>query len=166
MSGRDVFHGNAGSKERLIAEGPVVAARLRPGRAVAEIARMRGLDLPYVDVNLLIDTGASTSFVERHVVEALGIASIRRQVVALADHKSVECLVYRATIDLPLQDADDHSPKMTPLGITIAATPNATRELPHHGLLGRDFLSHFTMVYAGSTGRFDLVVSSVLPRDR
>ncbi|MBK6534965.1 MAG: retroviral-like aspartic protease [Deltaproteobacteria bacterium] len=127
---------------------------------------MRGLDLPYVDVNLLIDTGASTSFVERHVVEALGIASIRRQVVTLADHKSVECLVYRATIDFPLQDADDHSPKMMPVGITIAATPNSTHELPHHGLLGRDFLSHFTMVYAGSSGRFDLHVSGALPRDR
>ena len=57
-------------------------------------------------------------------------------------------------------------PKMMPVGITIAATPNSTHELPHHGLLGRDFLSHFTMVYAGSSGRFDLHVSGALPRDR
>lgn len=167
MGGRRILRGHAGSREQLVHDGAVVLLRLRPTQVVARWGAQHGRDPVHVDVHLLIDTGASTTFVQQHFVDQLGIVSSDRKEVRLADQKTVWCPIYRAAVDVPLQDADDdRNPTVATVPIRIAATPSPLVDLPHHGLLGRDFLAHFDLVYHGGTGRFELSVAGNLPLDR
>lgn len=94
-------------------------------------------------VSALIDTGASSCGVDAELAERLGLPVVDHRTVS-GIGGTVEVAIYRVRLRVPalnLQIID------TMPGVYLAAGQQR-----HRVLIGRDFLRHFTMVYAGRSG--------------
>ena len=130
--------------------GPVVAARLRLDDDAFHLLAAHGTDAPPVDVQLLVDTGASHSFIERRVAQQLRLQRKRLEPVRMANHQEFRCETYDAVLMLPLEGHG--GPRMAPLPIRLLGIPTPQTEMPYQGLLGRDFLSRFGFATAHLSG--------------
>ncbi len=148
------FAGTAGSGDALRVQGAVVAAKLGHDEATFNALVASGEDVPSIPVHLLIDTGASASFIESHVVQTLKLRPLFLENVYLADHSEVSCRGYRAVLSLPLEGGS--SSRMASIPMRFLSVPNARFDKPFQGLLGRDFLSRFGFFYDGPRGLFEL----------
>lgn len=161
------YVGVRGTGANLAALGPIVLGRLRPTlRRAAELLDpgdpSKNPAEPPMPVELLVDTGAMGSFVAIDLARRIGLRSTSREVVR-GIGGDVECPVYAAMLDLPV-DHTDGTTGMMPVRVRLAGLE---RELSStiQGLLGRDFLQSFAFAYEGPTGRFILATSATW-RDR
>ncbi|MDB4932724.1 MAG: hypothetical protein JWM10_5208 [Myxococcaceae bacterium] len=156
-----------GSGAELVRNGPVVLGKLRPSREVREAMQMRGEFVPPQQVKLLIDTGASFSMVSRSLATGLGLQPLRRHAVVGVSQKAEMCWVYEATLDLWLEGPSSRVEVALPLSVTGVADAHA--DVPHDavvsGLLGRDFLASFVLLYDGPRARFELRTERVRAED-
>ena len=148
------YIGRMHNAAHLAEVGPVVAARLRLDDDAFHLLAAHGTDAPPVDVQLLVDTGASHSFIERRVAQQLRLQRKRLEPVRMANHQEFRCETYDAVLMLPLEGHG--GPRMAPLPIRLLGIPTPQTEMPYQGLLGRDFLSRFGFAYHGPDGRFAL----------
>lgn len=94
-------------------------------------------------VSALIDTGASSCGVDAELAERLGLPVVDHRTVS-GIGGTVEVAIYRVRLRVPelnLQIIDSMP------GVYLSAGRQQ-----HQVLIGRDFLRHFTMVYAGRSG--------------
>lgn len=148
-----VFRGWAGSADALQSEGAVVACRLWPSRAAQEARRRRGRIVTPQTVHLLIDTGAAVSGVVGSTIHALELAARRRIPIVPVSQETFETDVYSAIVELGVEHASGSETIHLPLD--IVGLPESVSGA-YHGVLGRDFLRAFALVYEGPAGRFEL----------
>jgi hypothetical protein len=110
---------------------------------------------------MMIDTGARFSLVTEPVLTQLGVAPIGVTDVRTSLQDVVARPVYRIAVGLEFEDeyGEAHVAKIP---LTVIASPPVTATLSrdsslhHDGLLGLDFLRHFTLTYVGPSGDFRL----------
>ena len=131
----------ASGGESLADQGPVLYVHIGYDRAYQD-GHGRP-DIPASPLLALVDTGAAVSCVDSRLAEGLRLPVAGRQRMAGA-HGAETVNFYRAQIYVPDLDLviDGH----------IASANLIAGEQPYFALLGRDFLSNFTMVYEGGTG--------------
>lgn len=151
---RDTYVGRMLNAVHLRDVGPVVVGKLRLDNETFHALVAHGAESHPVATHLLIDTGASHSFVERRVAQQLRLQPRRRETVRMADHKEFRSEVYQALLEVGLEG--DGGSDMIAFPISLIGLPNPDVALPYQGLLGRDFLSRFGFAYHGPDGRFAL----------
>ena len=162
----DRLSGNAGSRVRLRHDGPVVAAKLGLDALGFHDLVAYGAESTPVAVHLLIDTGATDSFIEQPVISLLNLPPSGRQTVFMADYQRRVCPVYSAMVYVPLEGPGGSHMEPFPvrlLGIPAPSRPDLAQRT-FCGILGRDFLEHFFFGYDGPSGRFELRLPPDRPR--
>lgn len=149
-----LFRGLPGGPEALVTRGPVVLARLRVDRFVQEMKLANAEPVDSVDVHLLVDTGASMSMLDSRVVQHLGLRPVRPTNVVVANNTVSSVMIHRASIALPM-DAS-HGGDMVLFEIFAAALPPGPAPMAYDGLIGRDFLQRFELLYDGPRGLFGM----------
>ena len=99
------------------------------------------------DVQALIDTGATESCIDSLLATQLGLP--------IADNKPISGVHGSQTVNLHLAQIHVPSLDQTIYGL-FAGVHLAAGGQPHRAILGRTFLRHFVMIYAGSTGSVTL----------
>ena len=100
-------------------------------------------NLANVEYPALVDTGATTSCIDSTLAGSLNLPIVDRMPVSGA-HGSQEVNMHLAQIYIP-------SLEWSITGIFAGVHLHSGGQ-PHFALIGRTFLSHFTMVYDGLTG--------------
>lgn len=123
------------TKEGLTALGPTLWVRIG-------LANLAG---PFL---ALVDTGASVSCIDKGVALQLKLPQIDRWNMAGIEGP------YQAAVHLGIV----HIPALNwQIYGGFPAVNLVAGGQPHHALIGRDFLQHFTMTYEGSTGKVELL---------
>jgi len=110
---------------------------------------------------MMIDTGAQSTIVEKQIATQLGLKPIRFAPMIGVSQKPELCPVYLMSITI-LVSGDGMEGSVT-FNNEVVGMSSPVRPQPHVGLLGRDFLSHMTLVYEGPKGSFELIPSMQLP---
>lgn len=100
-------------------------------------------DLPLESLPALVDTGASNSCIDAALADQLGLPIVNQETIGGVGG-IMAANVYWAQIAIPELNASITGPFA---GVYLAAGRQQ-----HRVLIGRDFLRHFTMVYAGRSG--------------
>jgi hypothetical protein len=95
------------------------------------------------DMHALVDTGATTSCIDSGLAMQLGLPVVDRQTIS-GVHGPKEVNVHLAQIHVPSLNTTIYG--------RFAAVDLVAGGQQHHVLIGRTFLSDFTMVYEGATG--------------
>lgn len=143
------------SANALRSGGPVVDVTIQPHPGLAAKMIEAGLPVPSTTARLLIDTGAGITSVHEDVLQALGVPPVRTMPIIGVGGKPIECNVYRLGIGLAMKIRPGAEAIMY-FASDVAAIP--ALGVDHHvGLIGRDFLQHFTLNYRGPTGEVEIV---------
>ncbi len=134
----------------LDAEGPMVRLRLSPCRAAQEARQRAGKTIHTpVEVDALIDTGASHSVLRDHLLLPLGVLPVGMVTMNTTLRESVQSYQYFLEAELgPLRFA----------AVFLGAPMPQSR---FQAILGRDVLDNFTMVYDGPRKKFSLRLGDV-----
>lgn len=109
--------------------GPIIDILLRGNMPGAPALQLQGI----------VDTGASVICLDRRVALRLGLTSISKKAMEVADGSVVEAIVYMADLTVPALDFRDW--------VEIYALP---MERPStRVLLGRSFLKGYHVTYSG-----------------
>jgi predicted aspartyl protease len=141
----------------LIQLGPklLVQVGFDPGydpRSPGRVAR-----LPEHPIVALVDTGASISCIDIHLAKSLELPEVDAITAVTADGPT-HAVAYLAQVHSPSLKFTLHG---RCAGLRIAALTH-----PHVMLIGRDFLSHFRLLYDGPSGNVELVdPEAPLPHD-
>jgi len=127
--------------------GPMV--RLRVGAPRLEPHPSEQL----LDANLLVDTGAQRTCVREDLLQQLGLAPVRGDLIVGVSGKPESCLVYRACIEVGM--ADERGDRFAARFVADVIGVQAIQYID--GLLGRDFLSNVNLSYRGPDGMFELI---------
>lgn len=129
-------------RELLAREGPVLHVHVGYDRAYRDGQPGRP-NIPAIPLLALVDTGAENSCVDSRLAQRLGLPVAESQMIA-SPHGVASVKVHEAQIYIPDLDfvMSGH----------FAAAHLAAGGQRYSALLGRDFLSNFTMVYEGGTG--------------
>ena len=132
----------ASGGESLENRGPVLYVHIGYDRAYQDGQPGRP-NIPASPLLALVDTGAAVSCVDSRLARGLRLPVAGNEVMAGA-HGAEAVDFYHAQIYVP--DLDFVISGQLPSARLIAGRQ------PYFALLGRDFLSNFTMVYEGRTG--------------
>lgn len=152
------LHSNDGlarASDVLINVGPLAEVSLSPSPDVAAILTGSGKPLPTRVVKMMVDTGAQKTVVEDKIAAALGLVPLRFTPMVGVSQKPELCPLYLMSVHIAMTDGK----KNTVVTFTAEIIGMASPPQPqlHAGLLGRDFLSHFKMVYDGKGGIFEII---------
>lgn len=142
-----------GTAEHLARGGAVVVGDLWPVKHARDEMEMRGEIPPHRVVHLQVDTGANMSILEVGVAAALGLEAIRYAPLVAVSHRPVPSPVFRAELRIGFENG---SPQVVPIPFTFAGVPQTFDGAHFQGLLGRDFLRSYDLLYQGAAGRFEL----------
>jgi hypothetical protein len=132
----------------LDAEGPVVRLKLSPCRSAQEARRRMGKTIHTpIEVDALIDTGASHSVLQDNLLEPLGVLPVGLVLLNTTIDESVRCYEFFLQAELgPLRFA----------AVFLGAPLPASH---FQAIIGRDVLDNFTMLYDGPNKRFTLTLN-------
>lgn len=108
----------------------------------------------------MLDTGAESTLVEQALADQLGLQPTRFVPVVGVSAKPERCPVYPLGITIKFADVENLQAELT-FAADVIGMPAMAGSL-HRGLLGRDFLRHFEMLYDGPHGLVELRVSQEL----
>lgn len=120
-------------------QGPVIEIVVLPSKPVMDANRKQGKPSPSVKLVALIDTGASTTCIDKSIASQLSLIPRDIKKVQTAGGEDEQNL-YDVSIVLPLA-------QQTALNIQVLEAK--LEKQPYRALIGRDILSHCTFVYNG-----------------
>jgi hypothetical protein len=117
--------------------------------ALKEQGKVVDDDIKHIRAQMLVDTGASGSAVDRTIIDELALIPTGAISIATPSHESHEVLTY--DIDLIIEENNFHIQD-----IQVFATGLHNQGI--QGLIGRDVLQHMLLIYNGYSGNFTLAV--------
>jgi len=138
-------------RDPLILHGPIANVAL--SRPVSSQEEMQ--QASWIQIKMLIDTGAYKTVIDRGVAEALGLEPIRFETMTGISHVPEECPVFLLSVKIGLTDGSRVGEILFTSEMVGMNTPPSPR--PFNGLLGRDFLRHVRLSYDGPSGYCDIV---------
>jgi hypothetical protein len=142
--------------DNLILTGPLLEVTLEvtAKRSAALLGTNQTPPSPLL-VKLLIDTGAQVSAVEETFAIQLGLRPKRFVSLAGISQQAQLCPVYAMTLAFAMVD-DTGQKKEVAISSEVVGVSSPPNPHTHVGVLGRDILSHFRLLYEGDTGLFEL----------
>jgi len=126
--------------------GPVVAVRLTVGQPAADALRKEQKAVPTpIEVQAMIDTGATGTVVSEEIVSQLGLHPVGRTRIHTPSSDNVPCPVYLVRLMFP----NNVIAQTVAIGAPL-------RGQPIQCLVGRDVLQHSVFIYIGYTDTFTL----------
>ena len=125
-------------------EGAVVEVTLAPSGASRPETSPRAVR----PASLLVDTGASQTFVRHGLLAPLGLHSVGVAEVTTPSSRGVRCALYAARIGF------QHGHELD--ATVVEGPPGGLEGLSVDGLLGRDVLRSGLLIYLGEAGQFTL----------
>ena len=149
--GFESIPGGATGAQLLTFHGPTLLVNI--GFDPDHIYRSRTSPKPgIIDVNALVDTGASESCIDSILAAQLNLPTVDRRDLAGA-HGAEKVNMHLAQIHVP-------SLRLTIYG-TFAGVHLKAGGMIHQALIGRTFLRNVTMVYEGLTGTVSISTGAV-----
>ena len=145
----------------LINTGPCVAVILSPGEVSAQALLANGKTVPAVSALLMIDTGAQLTCIDQALATGMGLRPMRFSPVVGVSGVANDFPVYRMGITIAMADASGTQMQIC-YSADVVGMPTPSQHSQHRGLLGRDFLRHFKLIYDGSRGEFELGLAVAL----
>ncbi|MFT5431363.1 MAG: hypothetical protein ACI9OJ_002058 [Myxococcota bacterium] len=137
----------------LVQHGPLVNVTLGHKDDYAGMESRRPAEFP--SARMMIDTGAAFTVIEEPLAFSLGLRPVRFREVIGVDRRPVERPVFPMSVVLVMHDGLGNR-KSVRFKVDIVGVPRAQDE-GYVGLLGRDFLQHFELLYDGPKARFSLI---------
>ena len=139
--------------------GPLVSVIVTPSAAVMKVLAESGKTAAQARVHLLIDTGAELTSIHDDVIQTLGVQPVRMQSIGGVSGKPEDYPVYRLMLHIGVTDGT----RSTSLAVAadVVGMPPSSTHPDMRGLIGRDFLRHFRLVYDGPSGGFELVEEKI-----
>lgn len=152
--------GHMGSDLGLIANGPLVTVTVVPHRA----AKGHGTFAPVGPLKMMVDTGATHSWLDQTEISKLGVPPIRFGQSVGIGGKPIQRPVYRLALAMQMSEkawkpGDPPPPSSGHFRFDAdiwGQTFHAGHSGDWSGLLGRDFLRFFEFHYDGQTGTYTL----------
>ena len=132
----------------LLQHGPLVDATLQPPRVQAERLTTEHKKVPRVPATFMIDTGAQKTAIDRSLADKLKLTPIRFEQIVGVSQKAEEYPVFRLVLQLRVSSGDKSHQYDYPTDVIGVPSPAASQQ-QHYGLLGRDFLQAWRLVYDG-----------------
>lgn len=126
-------------------EGAMIKVRVYPPTPIIKLYQSKKEKVPFVNVDGLIDTGASCTAFENQIINQLKLIARDKQTVITPNMESEQYL-YDIVISLGGYE----------IGIPIQAFEIDLRKQPYDVLLGRDILKRCTFIYNGWNNSYDL----------
>jgi hypothetical protein len=145
------------SPEVLVRVGPLVEVTFLPHSSVRDSFVASG-DMPQTTVKMLVDTGADRTVVERRIAEGMGLSPIRFHPMVGVNQKPELYPVFLISLQFCVED--DHGKVHTHFDAEVIGMNPPPVSKPYAGLIGRDFLRHFHVIYNGPKGKVELHLSS------
>ena len=145
------------SPELLAAIGPLVQVTLLPHPSVRDSFIADG-NMPYATVKMMVDTGADRTVVEQKVAEGMGLSPVRFAPMVGVSQQPELCPVYLMSIRIGVQG--DREGGQMEFGAEVIGMKSPPIARQYAGLLGRDFLRQFHVIYSGPKGWVELHLSS------
>ncbi len=134
-------------------EGPTISVIVRPSTTFVNSLKEQGSEADvqskFIRAQMLVDTGASGSAIDRAFIHELGLLPTGAISIATPSHDSHEVLTY--DIDLVMEEN-----RFIIQDIQVFATGLNNQGI--QGLLGRDVLQYMLFIYNGYSGNFTLAV--------
>ncbi len=126
--------------------GPVVDVGLSVPQALEDELRRAGESLPrLIQLQSMIDTGATGSVIQQGLAAELGLKPIGVTLINTPSSTDVECYEYAVRFIFPNNVVVEG---------TVIEAPLKGQHI--QGLIGRDVLQHAVLVYVGYAGQFTL----------
>jgi hypothetical protein len=125
-----------------------VDAILLPPPAQAERLIAERRKMPKVPATFMIDTGAQRTAIDRSLAGELDLTPIRFEQIVGVSQKAEEYPVFRLVLQLRVSRGEKFHQYDYPTDVIGVPSPAASRQ-QHYGLLGRDFLQAWRLVYDG-----------------
>jgi hypothetical protein len=135
----------------LVHAGPQVEVMLMPHPVLVQTGAAKDGRLK---ARLMVDTGAQVTSVDDALCRELGLTPVRYRPIIGVHNKAEDRPVYLMGVGLGMGDGGGAVEIVTFLAEVVGMpTPAGSID----GLLGRDFLVGFRLVYDGPTGRFEII---------
>jgi predicted aspartyl protease len=130
--------------------GPVLECLIAPSQIYIDTLKLSKDELPEpVKVRALIDTGASTTVVQKGIAKKLGLNVVSVIRIGTPSHINVECEVYDIAIIFDIT-------RVTFPNIMVIEAPLEGQDI--QCLIGRDLLSTSVFIYNGIDNSFTLSI--------
>lgn len=111
---------------------------------------------PHQSASFLVDTGSAHSFVEKSIIDALGLEPTGIMVPVRTPTGSMECMVYHVELLLRLPLPTGNIP--TPTTVLRVETAGFFARPRFQGVLGRGAMHRLCLTYNGPLGTYGLKV--------
>jgi hypothetical protein len=142
-----VKHRCQSTPDALVALGPLAQVILTPPLTHASQFDQA---TNKVTVQLMVDTGAQRTVIDRAIADQLGLRPIRFEQMVGVSNIPEDCPVYLMSVSIGVGDGVATRLVSFTSEFIGMSTPAVAR--PHSGLLGRDFLRFMRVVYDGAGG--------------
>jgi len=132
----------------LLRHGPLVDAILLPPLVQAERLVAEHKKVPKVSATFMIDTGAQKTAIDRSLADELNLTPIRFEQIVGVSQKAEEYPVFRLVLQLRVSSGEKSHQYDYPTDVIGVPSPVVSQQ-QHFGLLGRDFLQAWRLVYDG-----------------
>lgn len=138
------------AKVALLQRGPVIPVVISADQAFTAALQAASKPIPQPVTGLaLVDTGATTTCIDKTVAQQMGLAPSGTAKLSSASHQETECLTYPVQLFFPAWNVGLQAARA--MGVTIANQGIVV-------LVGRDLLQNCVLVYNGADGAFALAI--------
>jgi hypothetical protein len=145
-----------GTFHDLIHHGPLVEVTIQPQRDVWRQYEHIGLGVPTHRCEMLIDTGARHTVVDREIVESLGLRPVATITMFGVGGVVHDCPCYRVLLEVDVPHENGRRSTITVKTSIVGMMGCFPQGLRHLGLLGRSSLQNALLQYDGPQGWYHL----------
>jgi hypothetical protein len=146
-----VKHRCQSTPDALIALGPLAQVTLTP--PLTHASQFDQVTNKAI-VQLMVDTGAQRTVIDRAIADKLSLRPIRFEQMVGVSNIPEDCPVYLMSVSLVV--GDGVAQRVVSFTSEFIGMSTPARPRPHSGLLGRDFLRFMRVVYDGAGGWVDI----------
>ena len=150
------------SPDVLARIGPLVEVTFLPHTSVRSTFIAAG-NMPTATIKMLVDTGADRTVIQRLIAEGMGLSPIRFDPMVGVNQKTELYPVFMVSMQFCVED--DRTKAHTLFDADVIGMDPPPIPKPYAGLIGRDFLRHFHLIYNGPKGKVELHLSSEVAKN-
>lgn len=150
-------HAGQGLPSDLHQLGPLIQVVVGPDLDDIPVMKANGIEVITAQILLMIDTGALHTVIEDRVAQGMNLRPVRHEPIVGISQKPEYCPIYQMSILIALDTEIRNECRYRNVFMAdVAGVPSPPVDLPHAGLLGRDFLAMVKLTYDGPAGRWEI----------
>lgn len=140
--------------EAMFNFGAMLAVEIAPPQPLTDLLASQGKTIPPIKTGYaLIDTGASVTTLHEQYVKDLGVQAVNARNLSTPSGGVETHNSYPVRLRVPSHNVDEELSEIITADLAKFLTPEGE---PIIGLIGRDFLKSFVLIYNGELGMYTL----------